>query len=209
MMNGPHVAFLASTLRSFKDVTLVGEASNGPEAVKLIRTGTPGYGVSIFRCLNSTASESSRLLKKNRIPLIAFVTARSVCRSCLRIERRGLPPQTGRSGTCSRNARPRTGTIGAKGTPNRKYRTRGRQWSNTTKAFPVFRWNAFPSGAETKSSWSRFATSHPWWRTVNSCIFEPGKATGTPFRTGFETSRVVSLRVGSSGSGAASSSIWT
>jgi two-component system LytT family response regulator len=71
----PARSFLASTLRSFKDVTLLGEASNGPEAVKLIERERPDMAFLDLQMPELDGLGVVRLLKKNRMPLIAFVTA--------------------------------------------------------------------------------------------------------------------------------------
>src|SRR5712672_3269870 len=71
----PARSFLASTLRSFKDVALVGEASNGPEAVKLIEREKPDIAFLDLQMPELDGIGVVRLLKKNRMPLIAFVTA--------------------------------------------------------------------------------------------------------------------------------------
>jgi two-component system, LytTR family, response regulator len=71
----PARSFLASTLRSFKDVVLVGEASNGTETVKLIEREHPDMAFLDLQMPELDGLGVVRLLKKNRMPLIAFVTA--------------------------------------------------------------------------------------------------------------------------------------
>lgn len=71
----PARSFLASTLRGFKDVTLVGEASNGTDAVKLIEREHPDMAFLDLQMPELDGLGVVRLLKKNRMPLIAFVTA--------------------------------------------------------------------------------------------------------------------------------------
>ncbi len=71
----PARSFLASTLRAFKDVVLVGEASNGTEAVKLIEREHPDMAFLDLQMPELDGLGVVRLLKKNRMPLIAFVTA--------------------------------------------------------------------------------------------------------------------------------------
>jgi len=71
----PARSFLASTLRAFKDVALVGEASNGTEAVKLIEREHPDMAFLDLQMPELDGLGVVRLLKKNRMPLIAFVTA--------------------------------------------------------------------------------------------------------------------------------------
>jgi len=71
----PARSFLAATLRSFKDVDLVGEAVNGTEAVKLIERERPDIAFLDLQMPELDGIGVVRLLKKNRMPLIAFVTA--------------------------------------------------------------------------------------------------------------------------------------
>jgi two-component system LytT family response regulator len=71
----PARSFLASTLRTFKDVVLAGEASNGLEAVKLIERERPDMAFLDLQMPELDGLGVVRLLKKNRMPLIAFVTA--------------------------------------------------------------------------------------------------------------------------------------
>jgi len=71
----PARSFLAATLRSFKDVELVGEAANGTEAVKLIERLKPDIAFLDLQMPELDGIGVVRLLKKNRMPLIAFVTA--------------------------------------------------------------------------------------------------------------------------------------
>ncbi|HLQ77744.1 MAG TPA: response regulator [Terriglobia bacterium] len=71
----PARSFLASTLRAFKDVSLVGEAPNGTEAVKLIEREHPDMAFLDLQMPELDGLGVVRLLKKNRMPLIAFVTA--------------------------------------------------------------------------------------------------------------------------------------
>ena len=71
----PARSFLAATLRAFKDVTLVGEAANGTDAVKLIEREHPDMAFLDLQMPELDGLGVVRLLKKNRMPLIAFVTA--------------------------------------------------------------------------------------------------------------------------------------
>jgi two-component system LytT family response regulator len=71
----PARSFLASTLRSFDDVDLIGEAINGAEAVKLIERQRPDIAFLDLQMPELDGIGVVRLLKKNQIPLIAFVTA--------------------------------------------------------------------------------------------------------------------------------------
>jgi two-component system LytT family response regulator len=71
----PARSFLASTLRSFEDVELVGEATNGAEAVNLIEQQRPDMAFLDLQMPELDGLGVVRLLKRNRMPLIAFVTA--------------------------------------------------------------------------------------------------------------------------------------
>jgi two-component system, LytTR family, response regulator len=71
----PARLFLAATLRSFKDVELVGEAVNGADAVKMIERERPDMAFLDLQMPELDGMGVVRLLKKNRTPLIAFVTA--------------------------------------------------------------------------------------------------------------------------------------
>jgi two-component system LytT family response regulator len=71
----PARSFLAAILRKFDDVHLVGEATNGMEAVTLIETKRPDLALLDLQMPELDGLGVVRLLKKNRTPLIAFVTA--------------------------------------------------------------------------------------------------------------------------------------
>ena len=71
----PARSFLAAILRRFKDVTVVGEAANGAEAVKLIEQERPDMAFLDLQMPELDGIGVVRLLKKSRMPLIAFVTA--------------------------------------------------------------------------------------------------------------------------------------
>jgi two-component system LytT family response regulator len=71
----PARLFLAATLRSFKDVELIGEAVNGTDAVKLIEREHPDMAFLDLQMPELDGIGVVRLLKKSRMPLIAFVTA--------------------------------------------------------------------------------------------------------------------------------------
>jgi two-component system LytT family response regulator len=71
----PARSFLAAMLRGFEDVTLVGEADNGAEAVEMIERERPDLALLDLQMPEVDGLGVARLLKKNVMPLIAFVTA--------------------------------------------------------------------------------------------------------------------------------------
>lgn len=71
----PARSFLAALLRDFEDVTLVGEADNGTDAVEVIERERPDLALLDLQMPELDGLGVVRLLKKNRMPLIAFVTA--------------------------------------------------------------------------------------------------------------------------------------
>lgn len=71
----PARSFLAAILRRFSDVEILGEAVNGMEAVRLIESKQPDLALLDLQMPEVDGLGVVRLLKKNRIPLVAFVTA--------------------------------------------------------------------------------------------------------------------------------------
>jgi two-component system LytT family response regulator len=71
----PARSFLASILRSFDDVEIVGEAANGMDAVSLIESRRPDLALLDLQMPEVDGLGVVRLLKKKATPLIAFVTA--------------------------------------------------------------------------------------------------------------------------------------
>jgi two-component system LytT family response regulator len=71
----PARSFLAAMLRGFDDVKLVGEASNGAEAIELIERERPDLAMLDLQMPEIDGLGVVRLLKKTRMPLVAFVTA--------------------------------------------------------------------------------------------------------------------------------------
>ena len=71
----PARSFLAAILRTFNDVELLGEAVNGMEAVTLIESKQPDLALLDLQMPEVDGLGVVRLLKKNRMPLVAFVTA--------------------------------------------------------------------------------------------------------------------------------------
>ncbi len=71
----PARSFLAAMLRTFEDVKLIGEAENGAEAIELIERERPDLALLDLQMPEIDGLGVVRLLKKSRVPLIAFVTA--------------------------------------------------------------------------------------------------------------------------------------
>ena len=71
----PARSFLAAILLTFDDVEIAGEASNGMEAVAVIESTKPDLALLDLQMPEIDGLGVVRLLKKNRTPLIAFVTA--------------------------------------------------------------------------------------------------------------------------------------
>jgi len=71
----PARSFLAAVLRGFEDVKLIGEAENGAEAIELIERERPDLALLDLQMPEIDGLGVVRLLKKSRMPLIAFVTA--------------------------------------------------------------------------------------------------------------------------------------
>lgn len=71
----PARSFLAALLRDFEDVTLIGEAESGTDAVELIERERPDLALLDLQMPELDGLGVVRVLKKNRMPLVAFVTA--------------------------------------------------------------------------------------------------------------------------------------
>jgi two-component system, LytTR family, response regulator len=71
----PARSFLRSLLRSFDDVLVVGEAASGPEAVTIIEHERPDLALLDLQMPELDGFGVVRMLKKQTMPLIAFVTA--------------------------------------------------------------------------------------------------------------------------------------
>ncbi len=71
----PARSFLVSLLRSFDDVVLVGEAGSGMEAVAIIEREKPDIALLDWQMPELDGIGVVRMLKKDAMPLIAFVTA--------------------------------------------------------------------------------------------------------------------------------------
>jgi two-component system LytT family response regulator len=71
----PARSFLVSLLRSFADVTVVGEAASGKEAVAIIEREKPDLALLDWQMPELDGIGVVRMLKKGVMPMIAFVTA--------------------------------------------------------------------------------------------------------------------------------------
>jgi two-component system LytT family response regulator len=71
----PARSLLLAMLRGFDDVSIVGEAANGAEAVDLIERERPDLALLDLQMPEVDGLSVVRLLKKDLIPMIAFVTA--------------------------------------------------------------------------------------------------------------------------------------
>lgn len=71
----PARSFLASALRRFGDVEVIGEAMNGMEAVAMIESKRPDLVLLDLQMPELDGFGVVRLLRKNDMPIIAFVTA--------------------------------------------------------------------------------------------------------------------------------------
>jgi two-component system, LytTR family, response regulator len=71
----PARSMLASLLHACEDVILVGEAQNGAEAVALIEAEHPDLALLDLQMPEIDGLGVVRLIRKDRLPLIAFVTA--------------------------------------------------------------------------------------------------------------------------------------
>jgi two-component system LytT family response regulator len=71
----PARSFLVSLLRHYDDVEVVGEAANGAEAVELIERLNPDLALLDLQMPEVDGLGVVRLIRRDRLPLIAFVTA--------------------------------------------------------------------------------------------------------------------------------------
>jgi two-component system, LytTR family, response regulator len=71
----PARSFLKNILQEFEQVELVGEAENGAEAIELIKEKKPDLALLDLQMPEITGLEVVKLLRKNQLPLVAFVTA--------------------------------------------------------------------------------------------------------------------------------------
>lgn len=71
----PAREFLKSLLRDFENVELLGEAETGIEAVELIKSTKPDLALLDLQMPEAGGLDVVKLLRKNQMPLVAFVTA--------------------------------------------------------------------------------------------------------------------------------------
>lgn len=71
----PARAFLSGILSNFEDVEIVGEAASGAEAVELIEHVAPDLALLDLQMPELDGLGVVRLIRKDRLPLVAFVTA--------------------------------------------------------------------------------------------------------------------------------------
>lgn len=71
----PAREFLKNILREFGNVSLVGEAENGAEAVEFIKSLKPDLALLDLQMPELTGLEVVKNLSENEIPFVAFVTA--------------------------------------------------------------------------------------------------------------------------------------
>ena len=71
----PARSFLVSLLRHYDDVEVVGEATNGTEAVELIERLQPDLALLDLQMPEVDGLGVVRLVRRDRLPLVAFVTA--------------------------------------------------------------------------------------------------------------------------------------
>ena len=71
----PARSFLVSLLRSFDDVAVVGEAASGKDAVTIIEKERPDLALLDWQMPELDGIGVVRMLKKDAMPLVAFVTA--------------------------------------------------------------------------------------------------------------------------------------
>lgn len=67
--------FLKALLETFEDVEIIGEAENGAEAIEIIEKTKPDLALLDLQMPEVSGLEVVKLLRKNSLPLVAFVTA--------------------------------------------------------------------------------------------------------------------------------------
>ncbi len=67
--------FLKNILLEFDDIEIIGEAENGAEAFEIIKTEKPDLALLDLQMPEMSGLEVVKLLRKNQMPLVAFITA--------------------------------------------------------------------------------------------------------------------------------------
>lgn len=67
--------FLKNILLGFSDVQIIGEAENGAEALEFIKREKPDLALLDLQMPEVSGLEVIKLLRKNQMPLVAFITA--------------------------------------------------------------------------------------------------------------------------------------
>ena len=110
----PARSFLVALLRSFEDVTVVGEAASGKEAVAMIEKEKPDLALLDWQMPELDGIGVVRQLRKQSMPLIAFVTAYDEYAVRVRGERGGLSAEAGRQVPAPRDDQSRAGPDGSR-----------------------------------------------------------------------------------------------
>ena len=71
----PARSFLASLLAAIEDVSIVGEASSGPEALEMIKDKKPDLAILDLQMPEMSGIDVVRRLRENELPLVVFATA--------------------------------------------------------------------------------------------------------------------------------------
>lgn len=71
----PARMFLKNFLLTFENVEIVGEAENGVEAAEIIKETKPDLALLDLQMPEASGLEVVKMLRKNQLPLVAFVTA--------------------------------------------------------------------------------------------------------------------------------------
>ena len=67
--------FLKNIMQDFEDIEIIGEAENGAEAFELIINKKPDLALLDLQMPEISGLEVVKLLRKNQMPLVAFITA--------------------------------------------------------------------------------------------------------------------------------------
>jgi CheY-like chemotaxis protein len=104
----PARAFLVALLRDCHDVDVVGEAADGAEAVAVIERERPDLALLDLQMPEVDGLGVVRLLRRDVLPLVAFVTAYDHhAVSAFELQRHRLPAQAGRGAAAAAHAHAR------------------------------------------------------------------------------------------------------